>query len=192
MILKSSQLGKALLAMAAIQIFFAAAANGKRGHVHHHGRGTLDMAADGTLLRANLTLPAHDVLGFEHTPTTNKEKEAVKGARQSLVKGWSQQVKLADSLACQWTIRSAVFPGDHQEKHKHSGHSHADHHSDIQVEAQAQCAKPISGGSVDLSGLFKAFPKVRSLQAQYLDEKQQRGVVLTKKSSLMKFSGSSQ
>ena len=190
MISKLNQPGKGLLAIVAI--IFATAANGKSGHVHHHGRGTLDMAADGQLLRANLTLPAHDVLGFEHAPTTNKEKQAVKVAKQTLVKGWSQQVQLAASWACQWTMRSAVFPGDHQEKHKHSGRSHADHHSDIQVEAQAQCAKPVSGGSVDLSGLFKAFPKVRSLQAQYLDEKQQRGVVLTKKSSLMKFSGSSQ
>lgn len=165
--------------------------SGKTGHVHHHGQGTLDIATEGQNLRADLVLPAHDVLGFEHAARTSQEKRHVQDAQAKLIGGWGELLSLSGSLGCQWKVREQYFPGgDDQKKASSQPQGQGSGHQDVRVVAQAQCKQPIKSGRLSLRGLFKSFPKLRSIRAQYLDAKEQRGLVLTEQSPDLIFSGS--
>ena len=70
-------LGCALLAGVAL----AASDDGHREHdPHEHGHGTLDIVLEGEELVAELRIPAVNVVGFEHAPGDDAEREAVREA----------------------------------------------------------------------------------------------------------------
>ena len=47
---------------------------------HEHGRGTLDIAVEGEELVVEFRIPAANVVGFEHAPRDDAEREAVRRA----------------------------------------------------------------------------------------------------------------
>ena len=70
-------LAPALLACAA----FAASDEQHREHqAHEHGHGTLDIVVEGEELVIELRIPAVNVVGFEHAPRDEAEREAVRKA----------------------------------------------------------------------------------------------------------------
>ena len=67
----------ALLACAA----FAASDEQHREHeAHEHGHGTLDIVVEGEELAIELRIPAVNVVGFEHAPRDEAEREAIRKA----------------------------------------------------------------------------------------------------------------
>ena len=57
---------------------FAASEDGHREHdPHEHGHGALDIALEGENLVAEFRIPAVNVVGFEHAPRDDAEREAV-------------------------------------------------------------------------------------------------------------------
>lgn len=70
-------LAPAVLACAA----FAASDEQHREHeAHEHGHGTLDIVVEGEELVIELRIPAVNVVGFEHAPRDEAEREAVRKA----------------------------------------------------------------------------------------------------------------
>ena len=47
---------------------------------HEHGRGTLNMALEGNRLTMELEVPGFDIVGFEHMPTSRKDKAAARAS----------------------------------------------------------------------------------------------------------------
>ena len=59
-------------------VALAASEDGHREHdPHEHGHGALDIALEGEELVAELRIPAVNVVGFEHAPRDDAEREAV-------------------------------------------------------------------------------------------------------------------
>ena len=51
---------------------------------HEHGVGHITIAIEGSNVEVELTLPGADAVGFEHAPSSNKEKKAVSMAVKTL------------------------------------------------------------------------------------------------------------
>ena len=116
---------------------FAASEDGHREHgAHEHGRGTLDVALEGEELVVELRMPAVNVVGFEHAPGTDAEREAV---RQALARFEDPAAVLVPSpdAECAPEGVEAGFPGmgpvgsrehhdedEHGHEHEEDGHEH--------------------------------------------------------------------
>ena len=75
----AAALAATLLAGAAL----AASDGERREHdAHEHGHGALDIVVEGEELVMELRIPAVNVVGFEHAPGDDSEREAI---RQALV-----------------------------------------------------------------------------------------------------------
>jgi len=54
----------------------ASYAQQRQAGAHEHGRGTLNIALEGTRLSMELEAPGADIVGFEHRAKTKKQKAA--------------------------------------------------------------------------------------------------------------------
>lgn len=71
----------AAIPMLVSSVAFAASGSGHREHgAHEHGYGTLDVVVEGEALVIELRVPAVNVVGFEHAPRSDAEREAVRQA----------------------------------------------------------------------------------------------------------------
>ena len=62
-------------------VAFAASDEQHREHeAHEHGHGTLDIVVEGEELAIELRIPAVNVVGFEHAPRDEAEREAIRKA----------------------------------------------------------------------------------------------------------------
>ena len=74
---RAAGLAPAILACAA---FAASHGEHREQEAHEHGHGTLDIVAEGEELVIELRIPAVNVVGFEHAPRDDSEREAVRRA----------------------------------------------------------------------------------------------------------------
>ena len=115
-----------LLASAAV----SASESGHREHgAHEHGHGTLDVVAEGEELLIELRVPAVNVVGFEHAPGTDAEREAV---RQALVRFRDPAAVLMPSPDAECEperVDVDLLSMGRGEHHEHDGH-HEDHGQD--------------------------------------------------------------
>ena len=51
---------------------------------HVHGEGTFTLAIEGHTLEIEMDIPADDIVGFEHTATTNEQRQQVRRAEGKL------------------------------------------------------------------------------------------------------------
>ena len=56
----------------------------RQAGAHEHGRGTLNIALEGSRLSMELEAPGADIVGFEHKAKTQKQKAAVEKAKKQL------------------------------------------------------------------------------------------------------------
>ena len=122
----------AALSMLVAGAAFAASEDGHREHdPHEHGHGTLDVAVEGEDLVIELRMPGVNVVGFEHAPGTDAEREAV---RQALARFRDPAAVLVPSPGAECEseqveatleIMSHGDSRDHDEHHDDEGHDHA-------------------------------------------------------------------
>ena len=121
---------------------------------HVHGQGNLDLAMAGGTLLVELSLPAADVVGFEHAPRDDDQKALVKDALARLGKG-TNVLEPAPAAACKVT-RESVHSGlsdseteehdhgeespDHDADHDHD-HDHGGH-ADFEARYRWHCDHP--------------------------------------------------
>ena len=120
---------------------FAASDDEHREHeAHEHGHGVLDIVLEGEELLLELRIPAVNVVGFEHAPGDDSEREAI---RQALVPfGTAAKViGLPAEAECEAEevdaeIHGMAHEGEHEgeghegEEHRHESHAHAEHEDD--------------------------------------------------------------
>ena len=99
---------------------------------HEHGRGMLDIVAEGEELVVEFRIPAANVVGFEHAPRDDAEREAVRKAAETFRNPASVLVLPAEA-ECEIEEAGAGIVGmgaeDHDEEHGHEGEGH-DHDAD--------------------------------------------------------------
>ena len=112
---------------------FAASEGEHREHgAHEHGRGMLDVVAEGEELVVEFRIPAANVVGFEHAPRDDAEHEAVRMAAETFRNPASVLVLPAEA-ECEVEEAEAGIVGmgaeEHDDDHAHEGEDH-DHEGD--------------------------------------------------------------
>lgn len=116
-----------------LTVALAASDGEHREHeAHEHGRGMLDIVAEGEELVVEFRIPAANVVGFEHAPGDDAEREAVRKAAETFRNPASVLVLPAEA-ECEVEEAEAGIVGmgaeDHDEEHGHEGEDH-DHDAD--------------------------------------------------------------
>lgn len=138
----------------------------KRSHkAHVHGEGKFVLAAEGKNLEIEMEIPADDIVGFEHSPKTAKQKKAVKDAVKILRQG-NKVVILPKRAKCHLTkaeVESPLMKNEHDDDHKHHGKKET--HSEFHAKYKFQCEAPRYISRVNLK-LFSFFPSLTELNGQ--------------------------
>ena len=149
---------------------------------HRHGTIEVEIAAEGSEIQMALYAPGADIVGFEHSPSSEADKQAVVNAREIL----SNPIALfglPDAAGCVVDHASVSITtetggsddGDHESAHEHAHEHHDEQHTDkhddhVDGEAHFEfigtyhlvCAEI---GAVDALKLdiFERFPNSQSL-----------------------------
>ena len=133
-------LGCALLAGVAL----AASDDGHREHdPHEHGRGMLDIVLEGEELVAELRIPAVNVVGFEHAPGDDAEREAVREAVARFANAAAVLVPTADADCELEDVEAEIAGTDHDGRWRvgaqgsvEEGHEGEDHDEDAHAKRE--------------------------------------------------------
>jgi hypothetical protein len=143
---------------------------------HVHGEAELMLAVDGQMLELELISPAMNIVGFEHTPATPAQIEAVHQAVARLQEADSL-FQLPPAAGCRLvdaevetglmaTAGQHAHEGHPAESHEHQGHQdERDGHAEFHAHYRYRCGKPEALDSMGVR-LFEAFPGLHRLHAQ--------------------------
>jgi hypothetical protein len=160
------------------------------GEAHVHGRGTLDVAVDGSILTLRLESPLDSFVGFERAPRNDKERAAVRRMAQALraesvfvpspaAKCRLQEVRLESPVLDASLLAPAGTPGESAASGAGSGSRKG--HVEIAGEYVYECADAAALRAVEVR-LFEAFKRLERLDAQVASPQGQTGARLTAKS----------
>lgn len=96
---------------------------------HEHGHGSLDVVADGDELVIELRIPAVNVVGFEHEPSTDAQTQAVEAAVADFERAETLFTPSA-AAKCRVEAIDIEFAG----MQHHDGENHADHDDETEKE----------------------------------------------------------
>lgn len=148
---------------------------------HVHGQAVLRVVVDGNTLSAELESPLDNILGYEHTPGTAQEQQAVKLAVIALRKpGILLPTPAAQCTPQKVSLASAALTPAMLGETGPATPPSADEpgHADLDGEFSWQCAKPEFLHSLRVD-LFLAFPRLHKLQVEVAGPKGQSATTLT-------------
>ena len=129
----ATALAATLLAGAA----FAASDGERREHdAHEHGHGTLDIVVEGEELVIELRIPAVNVVGFEHVPKDDAEREAVRRALVPFADAAAVFVVSAEAECEVEAAEAAIVDMTHDDDHEGEEHGDGDGHDHEKKEAE--------------------------------------------------------
>lgn len=137
---------------------------------HVHGTAQLDIAIEGEQLYVAVQSPAGDLLGFEHSPTTDPQKRKL-----------AETVKLLENPEPLFALDCAIDEAKVESPLlDHASEEHAGH-ADINVRYQLYCENIELLTELDASGWFKHFPGTERIQVQLISDisQQQSAAQLT-------------
>lgn len=183
-----------LLSLASLSALPALAADD--GHDHHgnhpahvHGVGKLDVALEGNTLTLHLDTPLINVVGFEHPANSSKDKDTVRAAAKTLREAGrmfatdaAAQCKPAEIQLESAALAPALL-GEKSQAAAPAGPG--DGHADLDGDFTLVCASPGALNTVDVSGLFAAFPGFQRIDVQLATPKKQGAVQLVPGSALI-------
>lgn len=172
---------------------------------HVHGRAALEIAIDGAVAQVNLNSPLDNLLGFEHAPRNEKERQAIKAMASKLNEASSlfvftpaAQCRLESADLSSPVLSADLLPpasGSGKSADKNSGASEfsppassaaVDAHAELDATWQFQCAKPQALQGVDVR-LFRMFPGLRRLDVAIAGPKGQSSTKLSPESTRLKW-----
>ena len=175
---------------------------------HVHGAGQLMIAQDGNTWFAHITVPAADVLGFEHAAKTTQQRDAIKALREKLKD--SKNVVRFDG-ECSLTSYAIEMPeagddthhdhghnDDHQDAHHDADHDHNhhehehhdqekgqnDYHGDVSVQYYFSCDKSVTQANVPLLTWASSITR---LNTQWITEKGTSATSLNQENLIVTF-----
>ncbi len=102
---------------------------------HEHGAANINVVIDGATVFVELESPWNNLVGFEHSPTTESQHSAVDGAMDTLADP-NNILSFNSSAGCQVgtaSVESSLDLGaehDHEEDHDHEEKEHGEHEHD--------------------------------------------------------------
>lgn len=174
-------------------------------NAHQHGVGTLNIAASQQELMLELQIPADNILGFEHHPKTDQQKQQLSD-RLALLKKADLLFNIPMQAECSLQkvqIENPFAPkeidGKHEEHdkdkkhkdHKEDKHDHsqeaADAHTDFTINYSYRCKQNKQLASINIAGLFKHFSNFETLNVQWVHNNKQSAKTITKKNNVINF-----
>lgn len=151
-----------------------AAASTTAAPAHQHGVAALQVAVDGKRLEIQFESPLDNLLGFEHAPRTEAQRQAVRSMKQRFEAAATLFVPNAEArcTAAGTELKAAILQ---------PGGAKAGEHDDLDATLRFECADALALRSIDLAPLFKAFPGLRRIDAAVASPRGQRGAVLNPK-----------
>ncbi|RBM70865.1 DUF2796 domain-containing protein [Vibrio tarriae] len=173
----------------------------RQHEAHVHGQVELNIAQDGHDLLLEITAPGADVVGFEHAPQDDAQKQALEKALETLHHP-EKLFALTDKAQCEkrevlikHTLGGEEYQHSHAygegEEHDHKGHDHEGHdhdehqHGSFTAQYQFHCDAVDQLKQIDTQW-FQYFPSTEKIQANVLTEKQQSALQLNAKQTLIK------
>lgn len=180
-----------LLSLACLPAVAADEAHDHHGNhpAHVHGVGKLDVALEGNTLTLHLDTPLMNVVGFEHAASSGKDKDAVRAAAKTLRE--VGRIFVTDAAAqckpAEIQLESAVLAPDllGEKSPASAQNAPGDGHADLDGDFTLVCASPGALNTVDVSGLFAAFPGFQRIDVQLATPKKQGAVQLVPGSALI-------
>jgi hypothetical protein len=148
---------------------------------HEHGSGQLNVAVEDQQLMVELSMPAMNVVGFEHAPDNASEQQQVEKAA-TLLKDGTLLFAPSPAGACKLVdvvVESALLQQGHEHKADNAGHEQehqheGGEHADFDVSYEFNCAHPEQLSELTLS-LFRSFPATQHLRTQVISKARQSG-----------------
>lgn len=151
---------------------------------HSHSVAHLNIALEDQHLVLELISPADNVLGFEHAPADDNQRQVVRDAK-TLLENADQLFALTETAGCtlqQVRLESELLTEHHDEEHHSESHDEEHHdeetHSDFHGEYHYQCDQPELINTLTLK-MFEALPRLEEVQVQYIGSGGQTQVELT-------------
>lgn len=151
----------------------AATAETQRQHdAHEHGVSQLKIALDGNKLQFEIEAPGVDIVGFEHAPEDENQKNSVQAAL-TLLRDPSNIFEFPKAAECTVTATESEFETEHHEEEhqdkKHTDEKHNDEeeegHAEFHVNYSFNCASPQSLASLGIK-FFDQFPNAKELEVE--------------------------
>jgi hypothetical protein len=179
------------------------AAAERHHHAHEHGVSKLQIAMDGPVVEIQLVSPGMDIVGFEHAPTSDADKQALAKAAAVLADGASlfilsadARCGLADAVVEHPFLAQKAGRHEHGERHGHNHgnthgqkHEHAgapgDGHSAFQVHYRFQCENIGELTRLEVK-LFEKFPAAKEIEVEAITPRGQIARELTPASPLLR------
>lgn len=144
-------------------------------HGHAHGKGEMELTVQGSSIRAVFRTPMDSLLGFEHAPKTQVQRQAVERLRSRLAdpSRFFVPTPAAECRPHAAESSSTLFTGNVT-----AGHS------DLEYRFGFECANVAKLQAVEAI-LFADYPRLHEIRAQVVTEKAQRAATLRRKSRLL-------
>ena len=138
---------------------------------HAHGKGELELLVDGQTVQGVFRTPMDSLLGFEHSPKTDAQRNAVDSLRKRLA---NPAAVLSPNPEAQCTAKhqeatSTLFTGAVK-----SGHS------DLEYRFTFVCAQPEKLTALELVAL-KDFKRLTEVRVQLVTTSAQKALVVRKR-----------
>jgi hypothetical protein len=160
---------------------------------HEHGVAHLNAVLDGEELVIELVSPAANIVGFEHAPATEQDREAIKNARAMLMDGGALfrfpaeaecvlgHVSVDTDLELHAGEENEAGPGHDHGSGEHDSvaddHDH-DAHGDFRAEYRFYVGRPAALTYLEVR-LMQLFPAVERVKVQLATRSTQTAVELT-------------
>ncbi|WP_330925560.1 DUF2796 domain-containing protein [Candidatus Sororendozoicomonas aggregata] len=159
---------------------------------HVHGHGELNLAIDNQTLYLELSVPAHDIVGFESIKTDQQQATLDDALKQLETPGlWT----LPEAAACGMVSARAIAGHEqhdhekhnhshdhdaHEHNHDHDAHQQNGNHMDISATYIYQCTHPKAINQLGTT-LFDQFERSETIKVQALTDQGQQSGTLSRK-----------
>ena len=171
---------------------------------HEHGHGSLDVVLEGDELVIALRIPAVNVVGFEHEPSTDEQRQAVEEALAVFRKG-SELFAPSEAAGCAVEKVEVALAGiEHHEGEEHEQHAEEDKekhhqpkdqgghaeehdeevHSELHGEYEFHCKAPEKLKRVSVK-VFEHLSDAEELEARIVTPTVQTAVELTPRDTVL-------
>jgi hypothetical protein len=169
--------------MAGMALLLVTSAASAQSRPHVHGTGELNIAVEGETVIIELTAPGSDIVGFEHEPQTDEDREVVAAAVAKLNQG-ERLFNFPTDARCRLEeveVESGLMEG--------GGHAEAkppEAHAEFRAGYRFRCSLPEALNYVDLT-YFSSFPRAAELDARTITPQGQGAAELTAASPRLRF-----
>jgi len=152
---------------------------------HVHGESRVNLAIEGNVVEIEFESPAHDIVGFERTPKTAKQRAAVEAAVAALKKGDSL-FRLTPGAGCKLEEADVETPLAEPGDKKAHKHDEEEEHSEFHAHYRFRCAQPGLLKGVEVL-LFDTFRTMREVEVGAILPGGQRAATLKPRSNRFDF-----